>query len=182
MCCFCEPSCFGKDQRSAIIQFCLFFALRFCWGSPSIRYQPCAKSEPTVEYSWCDYKGNNKFTLQKICLGISEKENQTSQQIQNQSAWVEYSSRSFKRTEEKVFPESNSVCHSIRFGHWPNCSFRWRFDGRRGTRRWLYALYWAFLWIPQWRKLDTLCETCQVGAHTQCAGMQEDFVCEAFQG
>ena len=27
---------------NAIIQFCLFFAVNFCWGSPSIIYQPCA--------------------------------------------------------------------------------------------------------------------------------------------
>jgi hypothetical protein len=44
-----------------------------------------------------------------------------------------------------------------------------RFDGkRRGTRRWLCVLYWSFLWRPQWRRLDMMCEMFQMGAHTLC--------------
>jgi len=71
--------------------------------------------------------------------------------------------------EEKGLPGSNSVWHSIRFGHWPSCSFRWRFDRRRWvTRRWMYVLYWSFLWRLQWRRLDSICEMFQMGAHILC--------------
>ena len=62
---------------------------------------------------------------------------------------VECCSWFFKKTEESGLPGSNSVWHSIRFGHWPNCSFSWRFDRRRGTRRWLWILYWSVLSRPQ---------------------------------
>ena len=65
-------------------------------------------------------------------------------------------------------PPATSVWHSIGFGHWPNCSFRWRFDKRRGTRRWLFVQYWSFLWRPQCRRVDTMCEIFQMGAHTVC--------------
>ena len=41
-------------------------------------------------------KENNKFTLQKICWGNSEKENKTGHSIQNHSACVKCSSWSFK--------------------------------------------------------------------------------------
>jgi len=44
--------------------------LRLC----SIRYQPCAKPEPTAKYSWWNNKENNEFTLQKICWSDSQKE------------------------------------------------------------------------------------------------------------
>jgi hypothetical protein len=57
---------------------------------------------------------------------------------------------------------------TIRFGHWPNCSYRWRFDRRRGTRRWLCALYWSFLWRPPCRRVDRMCEIFQIGAQTLC--------------
>jgi len=66
-------------------------------------------------------------------------------------------------------PGSSSVWHSIRFRHWPSCSFRWWFHGRRwGTRCWFCVLYWSFLWIPEWRRLDTMCEKFQMGEHTFC--------------
>ena len=75
----------------------------------------------------------------------------------------------FIKTEQMGLPGSNFVWHSIRFGHWISCSFRWRFDGRRwGTRRWLCVLYWSFLWRLQWRRLDKMCEIFQMGAHTMC--------------
>jgi len=63
---------------------------------------------------------------------------------------------------------SNSVWHFIRFEHWPSCSFRWWFDGRRGTRRWLCVLYWSFLCRPQWRRVDTMCKIFQMGTHNVC--------------
>jgi hypothetical protein len=50
-----------------------------------------------------------------------------------------------------------------------SCSYRWRFDGRRWvTRRWMCVLYWSFLWRPQWKRLDTMCEMFQMGAHILC--------------
>ena len=88
--------------------------------------------------------------------------------IQNQSACVELSYWVFKNTEEKGLPGSTSVWHAIRFGHWPACSLRWRYDGRIGTRRWLCALYESFLWRPLMRRVDTMCEILQMGAHTLC--------------
>ena len=54
----------------------------------------------------------------------------------------------------------------IRFEHWPSCSFRWQFNWRRRTRRWLCVLYRSFLWKPQWIRVDTMCEIFQMGAHT----------------
>ena len=50
----------------------------------------------------------------------------------------------------------------------PNSAFRWRFDGRRGTRRWLCVLYWSFVCRPHWRSVDAMCEMFQMGAHILC--------------
>ena len=36
------------------------------------------------------------------------------------------------------------------------------------TRRWMCVLYWSFLWRPRWRRLDTMCEMFQMGAHILC--------------
>jgi hypothetical protein len=89
--------------------------------------------------------------------------------MQNQSSYIECSSWSFKKTQEKGLPGSNSAWHSNRFGHWPSYSFRWQFDVKRwGTRRWLYVLYWSFLWRPCWRRLGTMCEMFRMGAHILC--------------
>ena len=55
----------------------LNFAVHLCWGSPIIRYQPCAKPEPKAKSSWWNSKENNEFTLQNICWDNSEKENKT---------------------------------------------------------------------------------------------------------
>jgi hypothetical protein len=30
------------------------------------------------------------------------------------------------------------------------------------------VLYWSFLWRPQWRRLDSMCEMFQIGAHILC--------------
>ena len=84
-CCSCEPSCFGEDQRSAIIHFFYFRTVHFCWGSPSIRYQRCAKPQPKAKSSWWNNKENNEFTLQKICWGNSKTENQKGHNIQNRT-------------------------------------------------------------------------------------------------
>jgi len=73
-----------------------------------------------------------------------------------------------QKDRREGLPGLNSVWHSIRFRHWPKCSFRWRFDKRRGTRRWLCVLYWSFLWRPQCRRVETMCEIFQMGAHTLC--------------
>ena len=48
----------------------------------------------------------------------------------NKSVCIEYSSWSLKKTEKKDLPLSNSLWQST-FGHWPSCSFRRQFDGRR---------------------------------------------------
>jgi hypothetical protein len=68
--------------------------------------------------------------------------------------------------EEKGLQGSNSIWHSIRFWHWPSCSFRWRFDVQRYTWSWLFVLHWLFFLKQQWRRLDTMCEMFQMGAHT----------------
>ena len=73
-----------------------------------------------------------------------------------------------QKDRREGLPGSNSVCYFIKFESWPSCSFRLWFDGRRGTRRWLRVLYWSFLWLPQWRRVDMMCEIFQVGAHTVC--------------
>ena len=57
---------------------------------------------------------------------------------------------------------------TITFGHWPNCSIRWRSDRKRGTRRWLRDLHRSFLWRSQCSRVDTMCEIFQMGAHTLC--------------
>jgi hypothetical protein len=65
-------------------------------------------------------------------------------------------------------PGSNSVRQFIRFEHSPSYSSRWWFDERKGRKRWLCVLYWLFLWIPQWRRVEVMCEIFQMGAHTVC--------------
>jgi len=70
--------------------------------------------------------------------------------------------------------------NSIRSGHWSKCSFRWRFHGRRGTGRWLCVVYWSFLWRPKWRRVDTMCKTFQVGAHTLFVSLVMDKHCFVF--
>jgi hypothetical protein len=108
--------------------------------------------------------------LTKKLLGqLRKKEITQNTKIQNQSARVECSSWSFKKTEEKGFPGFNSAWHSIRFGHWPSCSFRWQFDWRRwGTRRWLSVRYWSFHLRPQRRTVDTTYLIFKMGANTLC--------------
>ena len=73
-----------------------------------------------------------------------------------------------QKDRRESLPGSSSTWHLIRFEHRPSCSFRWWFDGRRGTIRWLCVPYWSFLWRPQWRRVDTMCEIFQMGAHTVC--------------
>ena len=73
-----------------------------------------------------------------------------------------------QKDRREGLPGSNSVWHFIRFEHRPTCSFRWRFDRRRGTICWLCVLYWSFLWRPQWRRVDTMYGIFQRGAHTVC--------------
>jgi hypothetical protein len=68
--------------------------------------------------------------------------------------------------EEKGLLRSNSVWHSIRFRHWPSCSFCWQFYIRRDTWLWLFVLHWSFFWRSKWRRLDTMCKMFQMGAHT----------------
>ena len=119
--------------------------------------------------------------LTKILLGQLRKIKSNRPLNPKQSACVECFSWSFKKTEEKGLPGSNSVWHSIRYGFWPNFTFRWRFDRRRGIRLRLCVLYRSFLWRPQCRRVDTMCEMFQIGANL-CVGMEEDFVCEPCQG
>ena len=38
----------------------------------------------------------------------------------------------------------------------------------RRIRSWLSVLYWSFLWRPQRRWTDTMCEIFQIGVHTLC--------------
>jgi hypothetical protein len=73
-----------------------------------------------------------------------------------------------KKDGREGSPGSNSVWCFIKFEHWPNCSFRLWFDERRGTRRWFCVLYRSVLWLPQWRRVDTMCEIFQMGAYTVC--------------
>jgi hypothetical protein len=84
-------------------------------------------------------------------------------------ACVECSCWSFKMKEENGLPESNSVWHSIRFGHRTSSSCCWRFDWREWwTRRLWCVLYWSFLLRPHWRRVDMIYELFQVGDHTLC--------------
>ena len=73
-----------------------------------------------------------------------------------------------QKDRREGLPGSNSVWHFVRFEHRPSSSFRWWFDGRRGTIRWLCVLYWSFIWRQQWRRVDTMYEIFQRGAHTVC--------------
>jgi len=68
-----------------------------------------------------------------------------------------------QKDRREGLPGSHSVWHFIRFEHWPSCSFRWRLDRR------LCVLHWSFLWISHWRRVDTICEIFQMGAHTVCS-------------
>jgi len=68
-----------------------------------------------------------------------------------------------QKDRREVLPGSNSVWQFIRFEHRPSCSLRWWFDGRSGTIWWFCVLWW-----PQLRRVDTMCEIFQMGAHTVC--------------
>ena len=48
-------------QRSVIIQFCYFFAVDFCRGSPCIRYQRCTKPEPAAKSSRWKIKKSSSY-------------------------------------------------------------------------------------------------------------------------
>jgi hypothetical protein len=114
--------------------------------------------------------------FQKVCWSNWEKGNQTGHSIQNQSACVQCSSWSFKKDGKKGLPGSNSVWHSIRSWHWSNCSFRWRFDLRRDTWRWLLCT--GRVSEDHSGVYRIRCAKCFRWAHTHCAGMEEYFVCE----
>jgi hypothetical protein len=48
-------------------------AVLSCWGSPCIRYQRCAKPEPTTKSSWWNNEENNEFIFTEILLGQFRK-------------------------------------------------------------------------------------------------------------
>jgi hypothetical protein len=55
-----------------------FFAVHFSRGSPIIRYQPCAKSEPKAKSSWWNNKENNEYKkFVKATQKKKKKENKT---------------------------------------------------------------------------------------------------------
>jgi hypothetical protein len=124
----------------------------------------------------------NEFTLQKIFWGNSERENQAGHYIQNLKACIGYYSWFFKKMEYKGLSGSNSVWHSIRFGHRTSCSCRWPFDWRGwGTRRRLWVLC-QFFSVDHNREEWIRCAKYFRWAHTLWAGVEEDFVCESCQG
>jgi hypothetical protein len=79
-------------------------------------------------------------------------------------------------------PGSNSVWQSIRFGHWPSYTFRWRLDVRRGTWRWLFSDCTGRFSEDHSGEVWIICAKCFKWEHTVCAGVGGDCVCELCQG
>ena len=115
-----------------------------------------------------EQQGKYRIHLTENLLGNSEKENINRPLNPKPFGLRRIFFLVLQKDRREVLPGSNSVWQFIRFEHWPSCYFRWWFDGRRGTRRWLCVLYWSFLWLPQWRRVGTMCEIFQMGARTVC--------------
>jgi len=76
---------------------------------PSLNLQPYTRSGTAKKIRSSPYKTFVGATQKKEIIQTTK--------IQNQSARVECSSWSFKKTEEKGLPGSNSASQSNRFGH-----------------------------------------------------------------
>jgi len=115
-----------------------------------------------------------QFRKKKIKKAIKSKTNQLASNILLGLS---------KRRKSRVWPGSSSVWHSVTFGHRPSCSFRWQFEGRRRTRRWLCATVPVVSMKTTKKKSRYIyCAKCFRWSHTLCAGVEEDFVCEPARG
>jgi hypothetical protein len=146
----------------------LIFHRSFCWGFPIIRYHSCAKPELNPNTGGGTAKKITSSPYKKHCE-VTQK-NKNKQATKSKTWWL--ASNALLGPSER---RKRRVCRDHTASDTPSdldtelAVPHLRFDRRGwGTRRWLYVLYWSFLWRPQWRKLDTLWEILQMGAQTLC--------------
>jgi hypothetical protein len=179
--CSCEPSCFGEDQRSPIIQFCQFFAVHFCCGSPCIRHKRCTKPEPTGKYSWWNSKENKEFILHKFYwVTQKRKMKQATKSKTNRLTSNAFLGPS-KRRKRRVWrdptpsdtPSDSDADLTVPFADDSTEEEEQEDDCLPFTRRFSED-HNGGGWIR--------CAKCFRWEHILRVGMEEDFVCEPCQG
>jgi hypothetical protein len=155
----------GEDQWSAIIQF-WFFAVHFCRDSPTIKYQPCLCQD------WTGTAKQITSTPYKKYFKATQKEN--TKQDTKSKTWRLASNALLcpsKRRKRRVCWDPNPSDLDTELAvpedekKDADCVYcAGRFSEDHNWEEWIRCAKY-FRW-----------------AYTLCAGMEEDCVCESFQG
>ena len=158
----------------------IFFTVHFCWSSPGIRHQHCAKPEPTAKYSWWNRKENNEFTLQKICgVNLRKEITQATKSKTNRLASNVFLSPS-KRRKRRVcwdptrsdIPSDSDTELAVPFD-----------DDSPEEKKDSDCVYSTGRFSEDYKGEEWIqCAKYFRWAYTLCVGMEEDCICEPCQG